>query len=83
MILRPDDTLVTMGDYVDRGPDSRGVLEVMCELRRSTHVVPLKGNHEQAMLWALSSRIPVDGWLAMGGDATLRSYGGVAGRPPA
>ena len=43
------DTVVTVGDYIDRGPDSKGVIERLLELRRVTQLVPLMGNHEEMM----------------------------------
>ncbi|OAI57966.1 hypothetical protein AYO49_06250 [Verrucomicrobiaceae bacterium SCGC AG-212-N21] len=73
--VRPEDTLVTLGDYVNRGPDSKGVLDRLCALQAQTHLVPLRGNHEAAMLDAFGSRGDFEAWLLMGGDATLRSYG--------
>lgn len=71
----PDDTLVLLGDYVDRGPDSKGVLEQVMELRDRWHVVPLMGNHEEMMLGAREGRDDLRFWLRCGGDATLNSYG--------
>ena len=41
----PDDTLVPLGDYIDRGPDSRGVLDQLISLGERCLVVPLMGNH--------------------------------------
>src|SRR5438128_342790 len=49
----PADTLVTLGDYVDRGPDSRGVLDRLIGLAGRCRLVPLMGNHEEALLDAL------------------------------
>ena len=48
--LEPEDTLVTLGDYLDRGPDSKGVLNQLIELESRCKLVPLKGNHEEMML---------------------------------
>ena len=50
--LTTDDTLVFLGDYIDRGPDSRGVIEFVRGLdeRTPARVVALKGNHEQIIL---------------------------------
>jgi len=72
-----DDTLIFLGDYVDRGPDSRGVLERLIELQQTHRVIPLLGNHEAAMLDARERESARDFWLSesCGGDATLRSYG--------
>jgi serine/threonine protein phosphatase 1 len=72
---QPNDTLVTVGDYVDRGPDSKGVIERLLSLREQVHLVPLLGNHEEMMLDALEKRIEPFGWLNHGGAQTLESYG--------
>ena len=71
----PEDTLVLLGDYVDRGPESCGVLERLLALQRQCRLVPLLGNHDEMML-----QVCVEGgelyfdWLVFGGDATLGSY---------
>jgi serine/threonine protein phosphatase 1 len=69
----PDDLLVALGDYVDRGPDSRGVLECLIPLHATGRLVALLGNHEEMMLAAREEFD--DMWLACGGQATLASYG--------
>lgn len=69
------DRIVTLGDYVDRGPDSQGVLERLIELESAGLLVPLLGNHEEMMIAALAGRTPRDWWLHHGGEATLASYG--------
>ncbi len=74
--LRQDDTIVLLGDYVDRGPDSRGALEQVIELGERCHAVPLMGNHEEMMLGAREGRDDLRFWLRCGGDATLKSYSG-------
>jgi serine/threonine protein phosphatase 1 len=72
---RNDDTLVMLGDYVDRGPDSRGVLNRLLELEKSTQLIPLTGNHEILMLDARNSLVEADAWYAVGGRQTMQSYG--------
>jgi serine/threonine protein phosphatase 1 len=67
-------TLVFLGDYIDRGPDSRGVVRRLMRLEQQRACVVLCGNHEEMMLDALDDAFVTD-WLANGGDATLRSYG--------
>jgi serine/threonine protein phosphatase 1 len=70
-------TLVTLGDYVDRGPDGRKIIErLMAGLgREGWRLICLKGNHEDIM-WQTCRRLPdVDWWLTNGGGATLISYG--------
>ena len=71
----PGDRLVLLGDYVDRGPDSRGVIDLVLRLRESLDVVTLLGNHEEMMLGALEGRSPVGWWLRYGGREPLASYG--------
>ena len=68
-----------MGDYVDRGPNSAGVLKRILDLSRTHHLTTLKGNHEQMMLAARDSHDKYADWLKNGGDATLRSYAGARG----
>jgi serine/threonine protein phosphatase 1 len=72
--FRHDDTIVTLGDYVDRGPDSRAVLELMIALGQTHEHVPLRGNHEIMMLDARHKKSWLRPWLSYGGEATLRSY---------
>ena len=68
--------LVFLGDYVDRGPDSRGVLSRLVELAASDQEnVFLKGNHEAAMCDFLLAPAANEEWLHWGGDKTLDSYG--------
>ncbi|MGD9947298.1 MAG: metallophosphoesterase family protein [Desulfobulbus sp.] len=75
---REQDTLIFLGDYINRGPDSRKVLDTLVGLERSCrHVVFLKGNHEQALLDYEIYGEPDDLRLlrTMGIDATAESYG--------
>ena len=72
---RSDDILVFLGDFIDRGPDSRGVLDQIIDLRERCTVVPLLGNHEEMLLAALSDQKALASWLACGGTATVLSYG--------
>ncbi len=73
---RPDDTIVTLGDYINRGPDSRGVLDRLIALEQECRLVPILGNHDQVLLSALEGEPQAFGDLIdMGGKATLASYG--------
>ena len=72
---QPDDTLVFLGDYIDRGPDSKGVLNQLIELADRCRLVPLKGNHEEMMLGAREGRSDFKFWMTFGGDFALESYG--------
>jgi serine/threonine protein phosphatase 1 len=73
-----DDTLITLGDYVDRGPDSRGVIDRLLALQQHTHLVPILGNHEILMLDARLGLVDFESWLAVGGRQTMESYAGCA-----
>jgi len=66
---------VFMGDYIDRGPDSRSTIDLLIRRSRRGNTVFLKGNHEAFLGEVLrdSSRIP--DWLQVGGLQTLLSYG--------
>jgi serine/threonine protein phosphatase 1 len=68
---------IFLGDYIDRGPDSRAVVEYLIELqsRMMTQVICLLGNHEDLALEALHGSLNEEQWLFNGGGATLRSYG--------
>jgi serine/threonine protein phosphatase 1 len=75
-------TIVTLGDYVDRGPDSRQVIErLMGGLsREGWRLICLKGNHEDIMWQTCRGIVPnCDWWLTNGGGATLVSYGQAQG----
>jgi serine/threonine protein phosphatase 1 len=76
-VIRPrtDDTIVTLGDYINRGPDSRGVIERLIELKDHCRLVPLLGNHDQMLFDVRSGKYPVSWLLDIGGTATLDSYG--------
>lgn len=81
-----DDQLIFVGDYIDRGQDSKGVVDMLIELKEKfPNTVFLKGNHEDMMLQGLgdmasgktfrmSERNWYDTWLLNGGVSTIRSY---------
>ena len=71
----PGEILIALGDYVDRGPDSKGVIEKLIELHVAGQLIPLRGNHEMMMLWCLTGgRDDIRFWLECGGVETLHSY---------
>ena len=72
----PEDTIVTLGDYIDRGPDSRGVIDQLLALEKRCQLIPLLGNHEVMLIGALEVQSTVPFWLRCGGTETLTSYGG-------
>lgn len=70
------DTVVFIGDYIDRGPDSKGVVDFILELREeSDRIICLLGNHERMLLDYLRGGPYAGIYLYNGGDATLTSYG--------
>lgn len=73
----PEDTVVPLGDYIDRGHDSKCVLDQLLSLGGRCRLVPLLGNHEQMLLDARSSATMKPLWLEYGGIATLQSYGDI------
>src|SRR6185437_8536295 len=73
----PRPLLVFLGDYVDRGPDSRGVVDLILQMQtwQKFEVRALKGNHEEALLQFLGEPSFGQTWMEHGGAATLVSYG--------
>src|SRR5262249_38271742 len=69
-----DDLLVMLGDYVDRGPDSSGVLARLLKLKKKCRLIALRGNHEVMMLAVREDHHKERDWLQYGGRETLRSY---------
>lgn len=68
--------LIFLGDYIDRGPMSGGVIDKILELVEiDSSIITLKGNHEAAMMTFLQDAVNGKRWLHYGGDATLKSYG--------
>lgn len=72
---QPDDTIITLGDYVDRGIDSKGVLDQLIALADRCRLVPILGNHDEMMLNARNGRDDFRFWMNCGGVAALDSYG--------
>jgi serine/threonine protein phosphatase 1 len=90
--IKPNSTdlVVFLGDYIDRGPNSREVIDLLIKLSDSTQAHFIKGNHEEAMIasrdntiteWQTEAsmgynQLPIYyHWQSWGGDATLKSYG--------
>ena len=69
--------VVFLGDYIDRGEQSKGVLEVLTRMARmgSPNIIFLRGNHEDALGAFLATPIEGSGWLDFGGLQTLASFG--------
>ena len=73
--IQPQDAVVVLGDAIDRGPDSRGVINQLLALGERCRMVCIQGNHEQMLLDIVDARMPVQEWLVHGGAQTLDSYG--------
>ncbi|HPV40761.1 MAG TPA: metallophosphoesterase family protein [Spirochaetota bacterium] len=74
--IKPADTLIFLGDYIDRGPHSYEVVDFLIELSRTQtlNTVFLKGNHEDMFMAYLRGEDTVGAYIINGGDATIRSY---------
>ena len=69
--------IVTLGDYVDKGPDSKQVIDRLLRgIAAGWSLIALKGNHDAMMVDALRDPAKMAAWIAKGGDAALASYGG-------
>ncbi|MCC6459354.1 MAG: serine/threonine protein phosphatase [Saprospiraceae bacterium] len=75
--LREGDRLVLLGDYIDRGPDSRAVIDTIFQRQaEGCEVICLRGNHEQMLLDAIEHPTEsLEFWLRNGGRQTLASFG--------
>lgn len=73
---KKDDTIVFMGDYIDRGKKSREVVDKIIDMKNVCNCVYLTGSHEYAMLHAKSDEYYNYLFWNYGGDATAESYGG-------
>jgi serine/threonine protein phosphatase 1 len=73
--LNKSDKLYLLGDYIDRGPDSKGVLDYILMLSENGYqIFALKGNHEEMLLRAYESEQFLELWLLNGGVSTLISF---------
>ncbi len=66
---------IFVGDYVDRGPDSAGVVDELSRHAFPTPIIALRGNHEEILLKFLDDATVLDSWRKFGGLETLHSYG--------
>jgi serine/threonine protein phosphatase 1 len=71
---RLEDNVVVLGDFIDCGPDTKGVVEQLIVLSSRCRLISLLGNHEEMLLNALESKSEYRYWLKFGGDQTLESY---------
>lgn len=68
------DCIVFLGDYIDRGENSKGVLDYCIDLKEKYNTVFLQGNHEDTFIKTLNNKDLFNYWLQYGGDRTLQSY---------
>lgn len=74
--IQKTDQIYCVGDYVDRGPDSRGVIDFIFELKEQKYEVhTLRGNHEEMLLKSSRTSRDFDLWVLNGGMSTLKSFG--------
>ena len=66
---------IFMGDYIDRGPDTRATLDILIERSRRGNAVFLKGNHEAFLVRIFEDPSLFEDWIGFGGAQTLMSYG--------
>lgn len=73
--LKSTDKLILVGDYIDRGPDSKDVIDYIIHLRKNGFdIMPLLGNHEVMLLEAYENNDKFPAWLLNGGAQTLKSF---------
>ncbi len=74
--LREDDTIILLGDYIDRGPAIKKVIDYILKLRNEGYsIITLRGNHEQMLLASIDSETNLDLWLFNRGLDTIESFG--------
>src|SRR5258708_20524945 len=73
--IRKSDIIFCLGDYVDRGDDSKGVLDFIMDLRAKKYKInTIRGNHEQLMIDSVQSKEMLNLWKKNGGVQTLNSF---------
>lgn len=74
--LTSDDTVVVLGDLIDRGPDSMRVIDRLIQLSKTLNLIGICGNHDEMLLHSLERGAAGLLWTGVGAIATLNSYGG-------
>lgn len=73
--IRKTDRIICVGDYIDRGSDSKGVIDFILELKSNNYMVyTIRGNHEQMLLDSKNDMNAYSLWIMNGGDTTLRDF---------
>ena len=74
--IQKKDKIYCIGDYIDRGNDSKGVVDFILKLRSKGYQIrTLRGNHEEMMMISDQDEIKFKHWFKNGGEATLKSFG--------
>ena len=71
---QPEDIIITLGDYINKGPDSHGVIEKLIQLSQTHNLIPLKGNHEQELLQIKRDKPVLKDTATHNGMASLRNF---------
>ncbi|MEA3211176.1 MAG: serine/threonine protein phosphatase 1 [Chthoniobacter sp.] len=75
LVFGRDDVVIALGDYVNRGPDSKGAIDYLIELKTRTKLIALRGNHEVMLLSGRTAHDDYfESWLEVGGRETMASY---------
>lgn len=80
--LGSKDEVIFVGDYIDRGPNSRDVIDQVLSLKQQCQVTALRGNHEVMLQGVAICDMDPATWMRSGGNATVTSYGGSVAKIP-
>ena len=80
--LESADEVIFVGDYIDRGPNSRDVIDQVISLQQQCQVTALRGNHEVMLQGVAIGGLDAATWMRSGGNATITSYGGSVAKIP-
>jgi serine/threonine protein phosphatase 1 len=72
--IQPQDHVITLGDHIHRGPDSRSVVQWLLNRQATGRLTALRGNHECVFQAAIASELDRETWLGFGGEQMLASY---------
>lgn len=72
----PDDTIVLLGDIIDRGPNTARCIDMLLDLKTRCEMILVMGNHEEMLFEAYERGIPNSRWIKYGGEQMVGSYGG-------
>lgn len=76
LLIQSTDTVVVLGDVIDRGPDTKRCIDLLLDLKQRCRLVHLMGNHEEMFFSAMARGEWAATWGSYGGDEMLASYGG-------